>query len=141
MNTTGTHKILVCGTRSDKMDGTDRLRYSILVQAAICAARQPLEDAGISQIIILHGGCEESADNYAEDLILRGQPRMITSKIFRGTPGTYLKRNIEMVQECDEVYAFWDGFSYGTAHTIATAALHKKKLTVWDLRDKEAKFP
>ena len=26
-----------------------------------------------------------------------------------------------MVEECDKVIAFWNGFSYGTAHTIATA--------------------
>jgi nucleoside 2-deoxyribosyltransferase len=40
---------------------------------------------------------------------------------FPSTSGNHLKRNIEMVAIADVVVAFWDGWSYGTAHTISHA--------------------
>jgi hypothetical protein len=38
-----------------------------------------------------------------------------------------------MVEDCDEVLCFWDGFSYGTAHTVAQAVLHGKPVKIIDL--------
>ena len=40
------------------------------------------------------------------------------------------KRNIDIVNYCDEVIAFWDGKSKGTKHTIDIATKAGKKVTV-----------
>lgn len=40
------------------------------------------------------------------------------------------RRNIDIVNACDEVLAFWDGVSRGTKHTIDTAKKQGKKVTV-----------
>jgi hypothetical protein len=54
---------------------------------------------------------------------------------FHATKGNYIKRNIEMINEKpDIVLAFWDGFSYGTAHTIAQAILNGISVTIIELR-------
>lgn len=40
------------------------------------------------------------------------------------------KRNVDIVNYCDEVIAFWDGQSKGTKHTINLAKKMGKKVTV-----------
>jgi len=97
-------KLLICGTRkkgyyqlvADKM--TDYITYPDLE--------------------IIEGCCPDSADAYIEKFC-----KKLDIKInhFPSTTGNYLKRNIEMVEMADMVLAFWDGYSYGTAHTIAHA--------------------
>lgn len=42
-----------------------------------------------------------------------------------------LLRNYAIVSDADEVWAFWDGKSRGTLHTIGVAQGNKKKYTVW----------
>lgn len=41
-----------------------------------------------------------------------------------------LKRNHEIVNECDEIIAFWDGRSKGTYYTMQLAQKEEKKLTI-----------
>jgi hypothetical protein len=48
----------------------------------------------------------------------------------RGAP---LKRNIEMIGECDRVIAFWDGKSPGTKHVIKHGK--DKLLSLHDYKD------
>ena len=77
---------------------------------------------------IVEGCCPDSADIYAEDWAKKNN---INIKRHPATNGGYLKRNIEMVKtNPSEVIAFWDGFSYGTAHTIAQAILNGLSVTV-----------
>jgi len=70
---------------------------------------------------IMEGCCKGCADEYAEqwaDQNLEGT--MIHH--YPAEKGMYLQRNITMVSMLPTmVIAFWDGYSYGTAHTIAHA--------------------
>lgn len=40
------------------------------------------------------------------------------------------KRNVEIIQECDECIAFWDGKSNGTQHSINLANQYNKVIKV-----------
>ena len=104
-------KVLVCGTKFFSYNDTvrDLLRTSL-----------------DKSTIVIEGCCKGSADQVAEEVAVekRLEIRHFPAK------GSPLDRNVSMVKECDEVLAFWDGRSYGTAHTIATAVLHDKKVTV-----------
>ena len=109
-------KIMVCGSRIKK-------DYSQLVKNILSAY---LKD----KIVIIEGCCPNSADKYAEDWAREHDMDLYH---YPGSPGNYLYRNIEMVDACDEVIAFWDGFSYGTAHAIATAVNQNKPVMVIEL--------
>ena len=81
---------------------------------------------------IIHGACSDSADEYADKW---AEMNTIPVERFPSTKGNYLKRNIEMVEnDVTEVIAFWDGFSYGTAHTISQALVHGLPVTVIELK-------
>lgn len=118
-------KLLVCGSRKEKVrisaeEYRDRVHKEL--------DKYKAEQYNIPEII--EGCCLDSADQYAEEWCnLRG----IKCIHFPGNPGNYLKRNIEMVEACDEVYAFWDGFSYGTCFTIAQAVLNNKRVKVFKI--------
>lgn len=63
----------------------------------------------------------------------------IPKKIFPAQWDKYGKRagflrNKDIVANCDEVIAFWDGRSRGTADTIATARAQGKKVTIISFR-------
>lgn len=40
------------------------------------------------------------------------------------------KRNHQIVDECDQLIAFWDGESRGTAHSVALAVMAGKKVRI-----------
>ena len=109
-------KLLVSGTRRKGYDQIVRMNLDILKPK-------------ISEII--EGCCPNSADKYTEDWANENDIKL---NHHPSTSRNYLKRNIEMVKKCDEVIAFWDGFSYGTAHTIATAVAYGKKAIVIMIR-------
>ena len=77
---------------------------------------------------VIHGDCPDSADRYADEWAAE---REYSIEKFPGTPGNYLKRNIEMAEACDICIAFWDGFSYGTAHSIAWVTKLKKSVIIY----------
>ncbi len=84
--------------------------------------------------LIIEGCCPDSADVHAEAWAKENE---IEIKHFPSTSGNYLKRNIEMVNELnhkDLVIAFWDEFSYGTAHTIALATMKNIPVIVFNLK-------
>jgi len=114
--------VLVCGSRKSL-----KARYAKVVSDML--SKLP------NYIKVIHGNCKNSADEFADECCKLNN---IPVKAYPSTKGNYLKRNIEMVKACDIVLAFWDGFSYGTAHTIAQAVLHKKDIIVIDL-DKKIK--
>jgi hypothetical protein len=104
---------LICGTRKQG--------YGSLVRAVLTEtlkAKRKLHENQTWQPVILEGCCPNSADEYAEEW---AKELGITNEHYPSTAGNYLKRNIEMVQHCTEVIAFFDLYSYGTAHTIANA--------------------
>jgi S-methylmethionine-dependent homocysteine/selenocysteine methylase len=101
-------KILVCGTRGKFKD------YKKIVYEEL----EPYFEQFGNKLEIVEGCCPNSADQYAEEWALE---KGVKVNHFPATSGNYLKRNIEMLEEADEVIAFWDLFSYGTAHTIANA--------------------
>lgn len=117
-------KWLICGTRG-KFNQTfisEKLDKLLWSRRAIYNNWQPN--------LILEGCCPESADVWAEQW---AKENNIEIKHFPSTSGNYLKRNIEMCLEANLVIAFWDGFSYGTAHTIAQATLRKIPVIVYPL--------
>ena len=77
---------------------------------------------------IISGKCPNSADVYAEKW---ADNNGIKVEPHPAVKGKYLLRNIEMVKSNpSEVIAFWDGFSYGTAHTIAQSILNMKSVSL-----------
>ena len=108
-------KILICGTRGK----VNRQQiYSVLNQLIETDnTRAKVYDWSIE---IIEGCCPNSADEVAEQWATENN---IKVHHFPSTTGNYLKRNIEMVQMAEMVIAFWDGWSYGTAHTIANGVM------------------
>lgn len=79
---------------------------------------------------IIHGGAmgaDSIAQSYAEQ---HNIPTRIIRPIYPGQGSYYLHRNAEMIALCDEVFAFWDGESRGTAFTIRYAQAREKKVTI-----------
>lgn len=108
-------KLLICGTRMKLQDSMKAIIANKIREQAM------LNDPSIvygAKFEIIEGCCPGSADEIAE---IVAKEDNIPIEHFPANSGNYLKRNVEMVQACDEVLAFWDGWSYGTAHTIATA--------------------
>lgn len=107
-------RFLICGTR--------KKGYEEIVERKLKELFGESEEQSWNSIYgsgeIIEGCCPDSADEYAEKWC---EKRGIKVNHFPSNPGNYLKRNIEMVEMADMVIAFWDNFSYGTAHTIAHA--------------------
>jgi hypothetical protein len=99
-------KILICGTRV-----LPNRSYAVAVV-------NELDFRVAAGCTIIHGACPNSADEYADTW---AKANNIPVQAFPGRTGNYLARNIEMVAQADELIAFFDGFSYGTSHTIAHA--------------------
>lgn len=112
---------MVCGSRSKK-------DYRSIVYDAL---HKYFERHDKKDIMIIEGCCECSADEYVEDY---ARVNNISIQHNPSQQGDYLNRDRAMVMDCDEVLAFWDGFSYGTAYTVAQAVLHKKPVTMIGVR-------
>jgi|SRR5579859_5228126 len=83
-------------------------------------------------VIIVSGGAR-GVDGIAA---AAGRERMIDVDIYHANWTLYGKkagylRNVQMVDNCDEVVAFWDGKSRGTSHTISIARKKNKPVTVY----------
>lgn len=116
-------KLMVCGTRKKVK------LYQVMVFLNLSKAQELYED-----LEIIEGCCKDSADEYAEKW---AEMNKVKLHHYPATSGTYLKRNVEMVDDCDIVVAFWDGYSYGTAHSIAQAVLLKKPVEIIYLREQK----
>ena len=115
-------KLLVCGTRGARYDliDFDKIMRECLIYVS---------SFNITEII--EGCCPNSADVLAEEW---AKQNSVPIKHFPATSNNYLKRNIEMVEEADEVLAFFDGWSYGTAHTIANAVMRHKPVRIVEVK-------
>jgi len=121
------NKWLICGTRKK---GYQELVKEKLDERMMGRRIPPL---------IIEGCCPDSADEYAENW---AKDKGVKIKHFPSTSGNYLRRNVEMVEELDKddlVIAFWDGFSYGTAHTIALATSKNIPVVVIKITNKSKK--
>lgn len=105
-------KILVCGTRD-----------CILSKELII---KELERFG-PNIEIIEGCCLNSPDEMCEQICLE---KNIPIHHYPSKANKYLLRNISMIHACDHILAFWNGFSYGTAQTIAQGVLNNKPITI-----------
>jgi hypothetical protein len=119
-------KLLICGTR--------KKGYEKKVREALDRERKNSEgsfyETGKFFLEIVEGCCPDSADEYAERWAKETNVKIYH---FPSTSGNYLKRNIDMVEFADEVLAFWDGYSYGTAHAIATAIKLNKPVRIIEI--------
>lgn len=113
-------KLLVCGTQKSPHF---RLEYKAIVY-------KYLTNFITSSDEIIEGCCKNSADEFAEDY---AEDHNIKINHYPSGSGHHLKRNIEMVEKSDFVYAFWDNFSYGTAHTVAHAVKKGIPIRIIDL--------
>jgi len=122
-------KLLICGTQK-KIKGYKELVFKTLDNYCSLIHSSKYPDAKPS---IIEGACPDSADIYAREWAY--EKTGVHIKEFPATKGNYLKRNIDMINEKpDLVIAFWDGYSYGTAHTIAQAILKGISVAVIELR-------
>ena len=126
-------KILVCGTRIKKNPEYKKLVFRELDRELKLRKILGKKYNITFDITIIHGACENSADVFADEW---AKENNIHVNRFSGSKGNYLTRNVEMVMELsdnDDLIAFWNGFSYGTAQTIAQAIMQHKQVTVIDL--------
>jgi hypothetical protein len=75
-------------------------------------------------VIVMHGGCKNSPDLLAENIF--GNNTNVEVRCYPADWNKYGKRagflrNAEMVSEADVLFAFWDGKSKGTKHSIDLA--------------------
>ena len=117
---------LICGSRSKK-------NYSDIVSKELNNILNSYRHfLGIKwkPKLIIEGECPDSADVYSR---IWAEQNKIPVKPFPSENGKYLKRNIKMVNLTHEIFAFWNGYSYGTAQTIAQGIMQGKEVTVIDL--------
>lgn len=114
---------LVCGSRNK--------HYKDLVFREldeILRSRREVYGLSWKPECIIEGCCPNSADVYAEEWAEQNGIKVERHPAGNGSP---LKRNIEMVKsDPSETIAFWNKFSYGTCHTIATSILEGVSVTV-----------
>ena len=117
-------KLLVCGTRGrgSREFIKEKLMECYNSDLALNPRGAPFE------FEIIEGCCPDSADEVAEEW---AKEHGVKINHYPSTSGNYLKRNVEMVNACNMVFAFWDGFSYGTAHTIARATMKRKPVAIF----------
>ena len=114
---------LVCGTR--------KKGYKDLVFEELNKLRSKLKPVLPDSII--EGCCPDSADEYAEQWAKENNVKI---QHHPSTSGNYLNRNIEMVNKANLLIAFWNNYSYGTAHTIANAVIRNIPIIIINLNKK-----
>lgn len=112
-------KLLVCGTRGYTKGITGALDTYYAEHLAANGNANPLE--------IIEGCCPDSADVIAEKF---AKDNGLKIHHYPASSGTYLKRNVEMVNACDKALCFWNGYSYGSAHAIAQAEMAGKPVKI-----------
>ena len=123
-----TENWLICGTREkfNQEFVSQKLDKLIWNNRALCKDWKPNS--------IIEGCCPESADMWTEKW---AEKNGVEIQHHPSTAGNYLKRNIEMCKKTNLVIAFWDGYSYGTAHTIAQATMRKIPVIIYHISEFE----
>lgn len=126
-------KILVCGSRIKNNPEYKKLVFRELDRELKLRKTIGKKYNIDFDVTIIHGNCENSADVFADEWAKENKINVVS---FPGSKGNHLTRNVEMVMELsdnDDLIAFWNGYSYGTAQTIAQAIMRHKQVTVIDL--------
>lgn len=113
-----TENWLVCGTRK-KGYKYDDYRSLVFKELTLLLKANRISEPNFKPIII-EGCCPDSADQYAEQWAKENNIEVLHHP---ANTGNYLKRNIEMIHKANVLIAFWDQYSYGTAHSIAHATM------------------
>lgn len=119
-------KILICGSRKTNLPRNYILQKILEILRNIGFSRE--------DITLIEGCCPNSADSIAEYVSKEYDFKIIH---FPSSAGNYLKRNVDMIENADTVVAFWDGYSYGTAFTIATAVKKGIPVKIFDINNQE----
>lgn len=133
-------KWLICGSRINFKNKINRKDYEKTVNANLTQFYNDTKfavengfDHEKFELELMHGNCPDCADEFAE-MWINNSDESITIKRFPAKQGGYLYRNILMIkQNPDLVIAFWDGYSYGTAHTIAWAVKMDIRIIIIDI--------
>jgi hypothetical protein len=115
-------RVMICGTRGADFE-------FIKFKALILSLKEHYPEG----VELVEGCCDHSPDEWAEQLAKESN---LKCNHFPGVSGNYLRRNVDMVNNSDIMYAFWDGYSYGTAQAIATAVMKGKKVFVIPIKKK-----
>jgi len=123
---------LVCGSRNKNFRISHRYKDLVFKELdEILASHREVYGVDWKPECIIEGCCPDSADVYAEEWAEQNGIKVERHPAGNGSP---LKRNIEMVKSNpSETIAFWNKFSYGTCHTIATAVLMGKSVIIIDI--------
>jgi hypothetical protein len=105
--------LLVCGSRKKYSDEQKTAISTRIVEKII----EMDAKYGDESTEIVEGCCKGSPDVFAEEFSKAFPPIKIHHH--PAVAGNNLRRNLEMVELADECLCFWDGYSYGTAFTIA----------------------
>lgn len=124
------------------MDAGDRgyvvVRIGIVgsrTYANLDAVRAFVRSLPVSTIVVTGGarGVDRAAEDTARTIRLSRiilEPQAASSATYTTYAQACLARNRRIVEESDEIYAFWDGKSRGTKYTIDYAEKLGKKVTV-----------
>jgi nucleoside 2-deoxyribosyltransferase len=109
-------KVLVCGSRSKKLD------YDFIFNKLLHEIH--MEDT------VIEGCCEGSPDKIAEAVAMKKWAKLDHHP---ASEANHLRRNIEMLNKCDRVIAFWDYWSYGTSFVISRATAMGKPIKIYPI--------
>lgn len=111
------------------------MRYAI-VGSRTCTSKKfvfPILDKVLSSGDIIISGGARGADSLAEEYAKQKEFTIVVYKAMWDLHGKSAgpKRNIQIVDDADEIIAFWDGKSKGTRHSINLAKAAKKPVHVY----------
>jgi hypothetical protein len=91
-------------------------------------------------VTIINGGCKDSYDVTSQQWSKEFEKECITvypDYITTPNKSACLKRNIDMVNMCDKVIAFWDESSRGCKFTIDYGIRRNKSVFIFSLRENQ----
>jgi len=111
------------------------MKYAI-IGSRTCTSRKfvfPVLDKILCAGDIIVSGGAKGADSLAEEY---AQQKEFTVVVYKAMWDLYgksagFKRNVQIIDDSDEVIAFWDGKSKGTKHSINLAKAAKKPVHVY----------
>lgn len=135
-------KLLVCGSRRKMTTYDINVIKQYLLIETFNNTSYLYDGEGkkcpVINLEIIEGCCPDSPDVIAEAW---AKDNNLKCHHYPATSGNYLKRNIEMVEACDRVLCIWDGYSYGSCHTIANAVMLHKPVTIIHLDKNKGVIP
>ena len=111
------------------------MRYAI-IGSRTCTSRKfvfPILDKILHSGDIVVSGGAKGADSLAEEYARQMGFTVVVYKAMWDLYGKSagFKRNVQIIDDADEIIAFWDGKSKGTRHSINLAKAAKKPVHVY----------